>query len=370
MSRILGIMMLWSRAARAFSPVRLRSFPSARNLSTTSNIVTERMREESESAFARLIDYYEDKAYAPRLLDSPVAASDFLQHIDTVLFDCDGVLYRSPDAAPGAAACLSHLLRQNKRIFFVTNNSAANPAQLRTKLTQLLGLEDHVLTQDMMISTAFTAAHYCRQQFGHKGAGRLYVIGSEGLREELRRAGLQALGGDESKASMTRDELANYDFTDKPVDAVVVGHDTDFGFRQLCIANVLLQRNPDAQLVATNLDAFDLVGADGHYLPGNGSLVAAVAYASGRTAVDCGKPSRLLAELLQDLYGLDPSRSLFVGDRLDTDVRFGANTGMSTALVLTGVTTAAQLQALGEGTEEEPLPTHLLPHVGYLAGEV
>jgi hypothetical protein len=45
----------------------------------------------SESAFAKLVDYYKDKTYAPRLLDSPEASSDFLQHIDKVLFDCDGV---------------------------------------------------------------------------------------------------------------------------------------------------------------------------------------------------------------------------------------------------------------------------------------
>jgi len=76
---------------------------------------------------------------------------------------------------------------------------------------------------------------------------------------------------------MSREELADYDFSRfHPVDAVVVGHDTAFNFRKLCIANVLLQWNADARLVATNMDAFDLVGADGRRIPGNGSLVASV----------------------------------------------------------------------------------------------
>ena len=84
---------------------------------------------------------------------------------------------------------------------------------------------------------------------------------------------------------MTRDELAAYDFSalGDQVDAVVVGHDTGFNFRKLCLATVLLQRNPQALLVATNMDAFDLVGADGRHIPGNGSLVRSV-----RTMVSCG----------------------------------------------------------------------------------
>lgn len=152
------------------------------------------------------------------------------------------------------------------------------------------------------------------------------------------------------------------------MDAVVVGHDTDFSFRKLCVANVLLQQNPDALLVATNLDAFDLVGADGRHLPGNGSLVKALEYSSGRHAVDCGKPSALLAYLLHHLYKIDLQRAMFVGDRLDTDVDFAKNTGMHAALVLTGVTTTHKLMSLGKGTTGEPLPSLIVPHVGYFAG--
>ena len=57
---------------------------------------------------------------------------------------------------------------------------------------------------------------------------------------------------------------------------------------------------------------------------------------------------------------------MFVGDRLDTDVRFGCETGMVSALVMTGVTTAQKLIDLREGTEEEPLPTVIVSHVGNL----
>jgi ribonucleotide monophosphatase NagD (HAD superfamily) len=63
---------------------------------------------------------------------------------------------------------------------------------------------------------------------------------------------------------------------------------------------------------------------------------------------------------------LDPSRCLFVGDRLDTDIRFGNENGMKFYLAMTGVTTAKTLIGLGQGSEQEPLPDFILPHEGML----
>lgn len=200
-------------------------------------------------------------------------------------------------------------------------------------------------------------------------------MSSDGLREEIQRAQVEVVippDDASSSSSVTREELADYDFDALgTVDAVVVGHDTDFDFRKLCLATNLLHLHPRAQLVATNLDAYDLVGAAGRHLPGNGSLVAAVAAASGRQVVDCGKPSAPLADYITAVLGLkdkdDRSRTvLFVGDRLDTDIRFAVQNGMHAAAVLTGVTTVAQLQALT--ANDDTVPTIVFPHVGYLAG--
>ena len=81
-----------------------------------------------------------------------------------------------------------------------------------------------------------------------------------------------------------------------------------------------------------------------------------------------GKPSPTLVQLMQNKYGIDPSRSLIVGDRLDTDIQFGVASGMQSLLVMTGVTTPEKLQSIGMGTEEEPLPSAVIAHVGLLAG--
>lgn len=110
----------------------------------------------------------------------------------------------------------------------------------------------------------------------------------------------------------------------------------------------------------------DLVGNDGRHIPGNGAAVKALEYCSRRESINVGKPSNTLAKLIAKEHGLDPKRCLFVGDRLDTDIRFGNENGMKSLLVMTGVTTAKTLEGLGGGSDEEPLPHFILPHVGML----
>ena len=167
---------------------------------------------------------------------------------------------------------------------------------------------------------------------------------------------------------MTRDELADYNFSDDPVDAVCVGLDLCFTYRKLAIANVLLQRNPNALFISTNQDSFDLVGADSRHLPGNGSIVRALEHSSRRKAINVGKPSPILAQLICNEHNLNPSRTLFVGDRLDTDIKFGEDSGMISVLVMTGVTTADKIISLGdEGNAEEPIPQIIMPYMGMLA---
>ena len=369
--KLLASMSLVLSTTRAFCrPSGSRSVLASSKLATTATLsITERMRVESERELAILAEHYAQKDSSPIVWTSAEEASRFVrEEIDSVLFDCDGVVYRSPDQAPDASACVQSLLDQGKKVFFVTNNAAANRKQLKEKLTGILGIDG--LTEDMMVSSSYSMAQYLKKQIlDTKGSGRLYVIGSQGLCEELRQTGFNVMGGpsvEGDKSSMTRDELASYEFPEHPIDAVVVGHDTDFNFRKMCIANVLLQWNPEAPLMATNEDSFDLVGADARHIAGNGCVVRALEYSSKRTAINTGKPSKKLSELIAEVHGIDPSRSLFVGDRLDTDIRFGNDSGMYSLLVMTGVTSAQQMIDLGEGTEREPLPSIITSHIGLM----
>ena len=187
----------------------------------------------------------------------------------------------------------------------------------------------------------------------------------------MQEAGFDISGGQDqidTPSGMSREELAAYAFPEGKIDALVIGLDNDFNYRKLCIATVLLQRNPDALLVATNRDAFDLVGFDSRHLPGNGALVSAVEMASGRSAINVGKPSSTLSELIMDVYGLTPEETMMIGDRLDTDIKFGNENKMHSALVLTGCTTSSDIQSLlnDDTTSQTMIPSVIFPHVGLM----
>ncbi len=294
--------------------------------------------------------------------------------IENFLFDCDGVLYRGTDAMPDASQTIRQLIRRGKKVFFVTNNAASTRMELKTKLEEVLNCKG-ILKEDMMIGSAYVAGQYLKSCSLKKDSGnksRVHVIGTAGLCSELHAAGFDVSGGQDpadTPSGMSRDELAAYPFPEGEIEALVIGLDNDFNYRKLCIATVLLQRNPDALLIATNLDAFDLVGFDARHLPGNGALVSAVEMASGRTAINVGKPSPTLSELIMDVYGLKAEETLMVGDRLDTDVTFGNDSGMKSALVLTGCTTSSDIASLlkdDESTYSQMIPSVIFPHVGYM----
>lgn len=335
-------------------------------LRSTFGTATDDMRKDAQEEINILESYYESCSHkTPTIWKSNVDASDYVEkNIDTVLFDCDGVLYRTLDQCPGASDCIQKLINKGKKVLFVTNNAGVNRRELRDKLSTVLGIP--FLTNDQMVSSSYSCAQYLKSKL--QPGSRVHVVGSAGLCEELANSSFQISGGPspDEPSSMNRQELEEYDFPEHPIDAIAVGHDVAMNFRKLCIADNLLLRNPDALFVATNEDSFDLVGSDRRHIPGNGCTVKALEYCSKRKAICVGKPSKTLANLIAREHSIDPSRSLFVGDRLDTDILFGNANGMKSLLVMTGVTSAQTMIDLGQGTEEEPLPTFIAPSVEVL----
>ena len=244
----------------------------------------------------------------PLILETTTSVQTYLENIDTIMFDCDGVLYRSPHPTPDVSKAIVQLVReQNKRLLFVTNNGSVSRSQLQKRITSFLQLPSDLLTDDMMITSAYACSQYLKYQLTTLPQQRpvVFCIGSAGTVQELIDAGFTVIHGNaETSSSMTRDDLANYDFStllpensrDDPntsfslpmdddyptIDAVVIGHDTNFTYRKLCLATVLLQENPTALLVGTNMDSYDITGIRRRHIPGNGALVKAVRIGTSR----------------------------------------------------------------------------------------
>ena len=297
------------------------------------------------------------KEQAPFACLGAGSLASLLDEYDTFVFDCDGVLWSgSLGLLPGAAAMLSELERRGKRCIFVTNNSARSREGYAKKFAAL-GLS---VAAEQIVPASFVAARWLKR--AKPGISAALVIGEEGVSEELRAAGIEAVRAD---AGTPFDEAAFASaMPDAQVGAVVVGADAAFSFAALAAASLYLEQ-ADCLFVATNDDAYDVVG--GRRLPGNGCLVAAVQTACGRPPdAVCGKPSSDLAQYLlaEVTPPIEAARCLVVGDRMDTDVALAHAMGASSLLVLTGVSRAADAARAIAGLPR--CPTAVASHLGAL----
>ncbi|MBC7327694.1 phosphoglycolate/pyridoxal phosphate family phosphatase [bacterium] len=231
-----------------------------------------------------------------------------------LIFDMDGVIYRGNSPLPGAKETLEALRRQGKFIAFLTNNSTMTRFQYRRKLAHM-GIKASV-------KEIFTSAWGTALFLKEKNLKRAFVIGEEGLKKELRWAGIEVVS-----------------LPDIDVDCVVVGLDRKFTYKKLCYAFKAVRKG--AQFIATNKDwTFPL---ENEIVPGGGAIVSALQFALNQEPILIGKPSLFLLELVIKHFKVSKGETVIVGDRLDTDIEMGLRAGIKTVLVLTGVTTEEEL---------------------------
>jgi HAD superfamily hydrolase (TIGR01450 family) len=241
--------------------------------------------------------------------------TDLLSRHDVLLADLDGTLYAGPHAIPGAVEAVRNAATRGVRTAYITNNASRAPGEVAA---QLAGLGFPATSDDVVTSSQAGAALLAAQL---PAGSRVLVVGTAALADEVTRVGLVPTDGAEGAV------------------AVVQGHSPDTGWRLLAEATIALRA--DAVWVACNLDP--TLPTERGPLPGNGSMVAALCTATGLEPQVAGKPK---PPLLQDAVRRTGARSaLMIGDRLDTDVEGGRAAGLTTLLVLTGVSDAAELLA-------------------------
>lgn len=256
---------------------------------------------------------------------------------DAVVCDLDGVVYRGDVPIEGSAAAIERLRAAGLQLLFCTNNSRSTVAGYVEKLARI-GIE--AVPDEILTSAVVTAEEL--QQRGYPGKTAI-VVGGEGIRAALGSVCISV----KDDPAVTRSDL------------VVVGWDPDFTYDRLARAATAVREG--AAFVATNTDA-TFPGADG-LLPGAGSLVAAIATASGREAEAMGKPNAPMLDAIERrLQG--SSRIAVVGDRPDTDLAGARVRGWTSVLVLSGVTRPDAVDRI------DPAPDVVVPDLAAFADEV
>jgi len=250
---------------------------------------------------------------------------------DGLFVDLDGVVYRGRQAVPHAVESLRGFVG---RVLYVTNNASRTPEAVAA---QLAGYGLPVGADDVVTSAQAAAAHLATLV----GPGaRILVTGGDGLVQAVTERGLRIVASAQE------------------ADAVVQGYSPDLAWRDLAEASYAVARG--IPWVASNTD-MSVPTARG-IAPGNGTLVAAVAAATGRQPVVTGKPHRPIMELARSRARV--KRPLVIGDRLDTDIAAARAAGMDSLLVLTGVSAWQDLL----GLPPDDLPTRVAPDLRVLGG--
>jgi len=152
---------------------------------------------------------------------------------------------------------------------------------------------------------------------------RLFVVGETPFIEELKKAGFT-----------TTDEP-------KQIEYVVVAFDRTFDYRKLNIAFQAIRLG--AHFIATNPDRTCPV--EGGEIPDCAGMIAAIEAVTGKKVeIIVGKPSPIMIQAALEVMGLRPEDCILIGDRLETDIKMGKESGMTTAIVLTGVTSQEELR--------------------------
>ena len=219
----------------------------------------------------------------------------------------DGVIYHGDRLLPGVKEFVNWLYRENKQFLFLTNSSSRSPKELQQKLGRM-GLD---VDESHFYTSALATAKFVSAQ--NPGCSA-YVIGEPGLYNALHDAGIT---------------INNID-----PDYVIVGEACNYNYETICQAVRLVLAG--AKLIGTNSD---LTGpSEAGIIPACRALISPIEMATGKSAYYVGKPNPLMMRTGLHMLNVHSQDAAIIGDRMDTDIIAGIESGLDTALVLSGVT--------------------------------
>ena len=252
---------------------------------------------------------------------------DNLKNKKGFICDMDGVIYHGNKLLPGVREFVDWLYKEKKHFLFLTNSSERSPKELQQKLWRM-GL-------DVDESHFYTSAQATAKFISSQAPGcSAFVIGGAGLIMALHDEGIT--------------------MNDVDPDYVVIGEGNSYNYESIVKAVRLVLAG--AKLIGTNSD---LTGpSEDGILPACRAMIAPIEMATGQSAYFIGKPNPLIMRTGLRILGVHSEDAVMIGDRMDTDVVAGIETGLDTVLVLSGVTDQDEIKRFPYR------PKHILSGVG------
>jgi len=235
-----------------------------------------------------------------------------MKTVRAVIMDMDGVVIQGSRIIEGAGDFIRGLQQRDIKFLILTNNSIYTPRDLAARLA-FMGLD---VQADSIYTSALATARFLQDQTPR---GSAFVVGEAGLTTALHDIG--------------------YTLSEHEPDYVVIGETADYSFLRISKAISLVASG--TRLIATNPDPVG-PGTTG-IIPATGALAALISRASGVDAYFVGKPNPLMLRTALRRLDVHSEEAVMVGDRMDTDIVMGVESGMETVLVLSGVTAEADI---------------------------
>ncbi len=225
------------------------------------------------------------------------------------IFDLDGVVYTGDTPIKTAIFGIKKLQDMDKKVFFLTNNSSVFIKKTSDKLNSM-GID---IKEKYILNSALATAIYLKK---HNYPKEIYLVGEKAFKEILEEHGFKILN--------------SY----KGAKIVVVGINFTFDYEKL--KQAIFAINNGAKFIASNNDA--LMPSEEGFIPGAGTMVAAIREGVGIKPKIIGKPNKSIFKISLDILKAKREETIVIGDRLETDILGGINSNIDTLLVLTGVT--------------------------------
>ncbi len=249
-------------------------------------------------------------------------------HIRALIIDMDGVLWHGEQPLPGLVAFFQLLREKQLRFILATNNAGMTQDEYVVKLARM-GV---TVAPDEILTSSMATALYLAQN--HEPATtRVFVIGAEGARQPLLEKGFTLTGLYEINTPQTPNAGA---------DIVVCGLDKQLSWDKLATATLNIRAG--AQFVGTNADV--TLPTERGITQGNGAILAALQAATEVAPIIIGKPEPIMYQQAITLLGVNADEVVAIGDRLNTDILGAVNAKIRSLLVLTGISTVAELDTL------------------------
>jgi len=241
-----------------------------------------------------------------------------------IVFDMDGVIYRGNQPIEGSREVIEYLREKGIPFVFLTNNSTRTPSMYRQKLLSM-GID---VPAERIITSGLATRLYMAK---HMEPWKIFVIGGEGLHEEMEKLGWGVVSLEECREGKW-----------KEIGHVVVGLDPKLTYEKLKYGTLAIRNG--ATFIGTNPDT-TYPAEEGLY-PGAGAIIASLKASTDREPIIIGKPNEPVYEIVREKLG--PVDEIWmVGDRLDTDIAFAKRFGMKAIMVLTGVSTLEDVERSG-----------------------